>query len=316
MNTTLQGIQEQFAYWRQSPIPTLHMQRDQPQVVVGCGTSYYLAQSIACALNEAGYQAVGVPGSEWTLRPRTYLGRDTPHVIALSRSGESTETVQAAIDSRKQGWEVTAITCEAQSSLPKNADNMLFSQTHPVEGIVMTSSASLMLLMGLRLAGYTYGETEIRAAEELVLGAGDKLASAIPGRSHFVVLGGGALFGVAQEGALKLQEMSLSYAQSFHPMEYRHGPMSLVDERTLIVMLYHPDSLAEETKLTNEMRSKGAKVIGFGGPGDVEFTVEGSANVRALTVLPCLQLFGELVAQSKGLDSVAPRHLSKVVTLA
>lgn len=317
MNSTTRSITEQFAFWRQAAAPELRLQSDQQHVLVGCGTSYYLAQSVAAALCEAGSAALAVPGSEWLSRPEAYLRADAhPHVLAFSRSGESTETVQAAIRSRAAGLHVTALTCEAASSLARNADTVLYSPTHPEEGIVMTASASLMLLAGLRLAGLAYGPADIAAAQALLGEAEGHLGAATAGRSHFVFLGGGQLYGVAQEGALKLQEMSLSYTQAYHPLEYRHGPISLVDERTLVVLLYHPDTGAEEAKLASELRVKGARVLGLGGPGDLSLGLGGDANHRALTALPVLQLLGECVAQAKGLDSVAPRWLTKVVTLA
>lgn len=317
MNTTTRSITEQFRYWTQAAVPDLKLRSDQSHVLVGCGTSYYLAQAVAAALNEAGIPALAVPGSEWLSRPEAYINVGAiPHVLAFSRSGESTETVQAAVRSRAAGLHVTALTCEAGSSLAKNADTVLYSETHPEEGIVMTASASLMLLAGLRLAGLSVESAEIQAAQTLLEQTQGRLGAAIAGRSHFVFLGGGQLYGAAQEGALKLQEMSLSYTQAYHPMEYRHGPVSLVDERTLVVLLYHPGTAGEEAKLAQELSSKGARVLGLGGPGDLSFEVDGDANLRALTVLPTLQLLGECVARARGLDSVAPRWLTKVVTLA
>jgi glutamine---fructose-6-phosphate transaminase (isomerizing) len=114
---------------------------------------------------------------------------------------------------------------------------------------------------------------------------------------------------------LKLMEMSLSYSQAYHPLEYRHGPISLVDERTLTVILYQADPL-EESKLAQELQSKGAKVIGVGGPGDLSLEIEIADDaIRGLVALPALQWLGERVAQSKGLDTRAPRHLTKVVVL-
>jgi len=317
MNPTVRSIKEQFPLWKQAPTPDLQLRADQQHVVVGCGTSFYLAQSVASALNEAGFAALAVPGSEWMHRPESYLGRGVrPHVLALSRSGESTETVQAAVRSRAAGLMVTAITCEAGSSLTRHADHVLYSATHLEEGVVMTASASLMLLSGLRLAGLKVLEFDIQAAQSLLERAESKLTTLVAGRSHFVFLGSGSLYGTAQEGALKLQEMSLTYTQAYHPMEYRHGPISLVDERTLVVLLYHPETHAQEARLVPELSSKGARVLGLGGPGDLSFEVGGNAQLRPLTVLPTLQMLGECVAQSKGLDSRTPRWLTKVVTLA
>ena len=82
---------------------------------------------------------------------RRTIGRDwqKAHVIALSRSGETTETVAAAKASRAAGAYVTAITMEPGSALASNCDRLVAAETHPLEGIVMTTSASLMLLLGI-----------------------------------------------------------------------------------------------------------------------------------------------------------------------
>jgi glucosamine--fructose-6-phosphate aminotransferase (isomerizing) len=237
------------------------------------------------------------------------------HVIALSRSGESTETVQALEVSRAAGIKTTAITCEANSSVTRHADAVVFAKTHPSEGIVMTSSASLMLLMGLRLAGVTLDANVVDAAAATMEKFDKTLAGVLTGRSHFVYLGTGPMYGIAGEGSIKLQEMSLSYAHTYHTMEYRHGPVSLVDEKTVAILLYSSDTREEEAKLAAELSEKGALVLGFGGPGNIEIEVPGSLESRSIVVLPALQIFGERVAELRGLDTTAPRHLNKVVTL-
>jgi len=277
----------------------------------------YLAQIVATAFNLMGRQAVAVPGAEWARRRRAYKVEDSGvTVIALSRSGESSETVQAVEVSRAAGLKTLAVTCEAESSIARAAERTILVETHPDEGIVMTSSASLMLLVGLRLAGVAVAAERAAAEAAALLERLDgQLAAALQGRSHYVYLGAGALHGLAQEGALKLQEMSLSYAQAFHTMEYRHGPISLVDETTFAVLLYSPDTRGEEAKVASELRAKGAVVVGFDGPGDVAVAVAADPLVRALVMLPALQILGERVAAARGLDTAAPRHLSKVVVL-
>ncbi len=315
MNTTERVIREQFPFWAKAPVPAASGGAD--HVIVGCGTSFYLAQIVAAAFNLMGRQAVAVPGAEWARRRRAYKVEDSGvTVIALSRSGESSETVQAIEVSRAAGLNTLAVTCEAESSIARAAERTLLVETHPDEGIVMTSSASLMLLVGLRLAGVAVAAERAAAKAAALLERLDgQLAAALQGRSHYVYLGAGALHGLAQEGALKLQEMSLSYAQAFHTMEYRHGPISLVDETTFAVLLYSPDTRDEEAKVASELRAKGAVVIGFDGPGDVAVAVEADPLVRALVMLPALQILGERVAAARGLDTAAPRHLSKVVVL-
>jgi glucosamine--fructose-6-phosphate aminotransferase (isomerizing) len=316
MNVTERVIQEQFQFWPAALATPSLEPTDSKFVIVGCGTSYHLAQSIAASFSLRGLTAIAVTGGEWARRRRAYVASDANvHVIALSRSGESTETVQALEVSRAAGLKTTAITCEANSSVTRHADAVVFAKTHPGEGIVMTSSASLMLLMGLRLAGLTLDASVVNDARVTMETVDKALRGALAGRSHFVYLGAGPMYGIAGEGSIKVQEMSLSYAHTYHTMEYRHGPVSLVDDKTLAVLLYSSDTREEEARLAAELTEKGAMVLGFGGPGNVEIELPGSAESRSIMVLPALQILGERVAELRGLDTTAPRHLNKVVTL-
>ncbi len=320
MNATEQTITEQFQHWQAALSADLQLAQLEPGIrtaVIGCGTSYYLAQSLAATLNHRGFDAIAVPGGEWNLRRDSFVPAGNPvQVLALSRSGNTTETVAAARDSLRAGERVVGITCEPGSQLTKVCTSCVYVPTHPLEDIVMTTSASLMLLVGLALAGQPITLEGIHQAQSLLAVAQPLLDAPIRGSSHFVFLGGGSLYGIANEGALKLMEMSLSYAQAYHPWEYRHGPISLMDGHSLAVMLYSADALEEETKLVAEMRDKGARVIGFGGPGTLSFELaETSPALRGLIVLPTLQWLGERVAQSKGLNTREPRHLTKVVVL-
>lgn len=316
MGPTEQTIFEQFPYWERAAAPQAALADADVTIFVGCGTSYNLALSLAALANTAGHAAIAVPGGEWANRPRAYWPTSgSVQVVALSRSGETTETVAAARASRAAGIPVTGITVEANSAIAANSDRLVVASTDPREGVVMTTSASLMLLLGLQLLGYTVSRGAIERAEALLQEVDTKVPPMLGGRSHFVYLGGGAQYGVAVEGALKLMEMSQAFTQAFHPLEYRHGPISLVDERTVAVLLYSADQRAAEEKLVGELRDKGALVVGLGGPGDASFAVQTEPALLPLVYLPALQVIGERVAQSKMLDTTTPRHLTKVVTL-
>jgi len=308
-------IRAQLPYWQDALRQALPRVAARTVVLTGCGTSYYLAQSLACAFNAGGQRAIAVPGAEWARRPGVYLADpEGTTVIGLSRSGTTTETVQAITNSRARGWHTIAISCEPGSTILGAADEAICLPTDPREGIVMSVSASLMYLAGLRMAGLVLPEAIVPAAAtalERMEGA-DAL---LPGRRHFVYLGAGANYGIATEGCLKLQEMSISYSQAFHPMEYRHGPVSLIDDSSLAVMLYSEETAAEEAALVAELQAKGARVIGFNGPGDLRIDLGLTGPAAALACLPALQLLGEKVALGKGINSETPRHLTKVVVL-
>lgn len=317
MNTTEKVIFEQFPYWEKAIGSNTAAEKSDLLVYVGCGTSYYLALSLAACANGAGRRAIAVPGDEWLNRPSLFWPDWTKtHVVAISRSGETTETVAAARKSRASGAFVTGLTVEPESALARNCDAIVAATSHPDEGIVMTASASLMLLLGMQMAGYDIPPSAPASAEALAKALDASLPARIHERSHVVFLGGGALFGIASEGALKLMEMSQVLTQAFHPLEYRHGPISLVDGKTAVVMLYSADQKDAEIRLVEELREKGALVVGLGGPGDVALPMDADPAVAGLILLPALQLLGERAAQARRIDTVAPRHLTKVVTLA
>jgi glucosamine--fructose-6-phosphate aminotransferase (isomerizing) len=316
MGITETSIIEQFPYWREAIGPLAPLPEAPVTVFVGCGTSYNLALSLAAEANGGGRRALAAPGGEWLHRPQDYWADwRRAHVVALSRSGETTETVAAARASRAAGAFVTAITCEQQSALAQACDRLVFARTHPAEGIVMTASASLMLLMGLQLLGRAIAPAAADIAASLLASLDGALPAFIAGRSHHVFLGSGPLYGIALEAGLKLTEMSQTFTQAFHPLEYRHGPVSLVDERTAVVLLYSRDTGGPEAALAAELQQKGARVLGLGGPGELSLPVPVGTPAQGLVCLPALQFLGERVAQAKGLDTATPRHLTKVVVL-
>jgi glutamine---fructose-6-phosphate transaminase (isomerizing) len=308
-------IRDQFPFLRKAlnlPMPQLG---EGTLVFVGCGTSYYLARTLASVSNLLGRSAVAVPGAEWTAYPQAHLASESGAiVIGLSRSGTTTETVAAVRASRSRGLKTIAISCEPDSTILEAAETPIYLPTDRREGIVMSVSATLMLLAGLRLLGASVTGADIDAAKAS-LEALDRGAEVIEGREHFVFLGAGPLYGIACEGALKLMEMSLNPAQPFHPMEYRHGPVSLITNASLVVQLYSAGTATEEAALSAELQSKGARVIGFGGPGDLSIGDSTDAPTAALRVLPALQLLGEKVALARNIDTETPRHLTKVVVL-
>ena len=314
-SVTEKVIRDQFPYLRRAldvPLPEVE---SGTLVFVGCGTSYYLARTLASIANQCGRSAIAVPGAEWTSYPQSHLASEAGAiVIGLSRSGTTTETIAAVRASRSRGLKTIAISCEPNSSILEAAEEGLYLPTDPREGIVMSVSATLMLLAGMRLVGASVSDADIDAAE-VGLDALDAGAAIIEGRNHFVFLGAGPLYGIACEGALKLMEMSINPAQPFHPMEFRHGPVSLIDAGSLVVQLYSAGTAADEAVLTAELQAKGARVIGFGGPGDLSIGDLVDTPATALRVLPALQLLGEKVALARDINTETPRHLTKVVVL-
>jgi glucosamine--fructose-6-phosphate aminotransferase (isomerizing) len=141
----------------------------------------------------------------------------------------------------------------------------------------------------------------------------------------FVFLGHGPLFGIASESMLKITEMSLSISNVFHSLEFRHGPMSRVDENTLITFFISKQSLDYEKSLVKEMQDLGAKtlVICDNVTSDIknnaDFIIELNSGMRQfenlILYLPIAQFIGYYQAIKKGLNPDEPQNLTQVVTL-
>ena len=223
-STTEIVIRNQFPLWRAALGEAMPRLSARVIVLTGCGTSYYLAQALAAAYTAAGQQAVAVPGAEWARRPENYLAdcKDSL-VVGLSRSGTTTETVQAVAASRAKGWDTFAISCEPGSTILTAAARGLCLKTDAAEGIVMSASASLMLLAGLRLAGIAVPASVVAAAEHGLAAMDAGVAGVLPGRSHFVYLGAGVNYGIATEGSLKLLWLQPEGKRAMTAQEFLSG---------------------------------------------------------------------------------------------
>jgi glucosamine--fructose-6-phosphate aminotransferase (isomerizing) len=138
-------------------------------------------------------------------------------------------------------------------------------------------------------------------------------------------LGGGPLYGLANEAMLKTKEMSLSYSEAFHPLEFRHGPMSMVDERTLVVGLLSDTGLAEQVRVLKDMKELGALTLALAEDASAfagwqaDYAVELHSGLdewgRGPLYLPLLQRLAYHRAVAKGLDPDRPTNLTAVVEL-
>ena len=140
---------------------------------------------------------------------------------------------------------------------------------------------------------------------------------------RFFFLGSGPNYGLACETMLKMKEMSLSYSEAYHFLEFRHGPKSMVDESSLVVGLISEGAREQEVAVLKEMQGLGATILAL---ADYEFGLEDFAHVvafksgtsdwaRGVLYLPVLQLMAYYRALAKGLNPDRPTHLDAVVKL-
>ncbi|MGB8659513.1 MAG: SIS domain-containing protein, partial [Candidatus Acidiferrum sp.] len=143
--------------------------------------------------------------------------------------------------------------------------------------------------------------------------------------ADFVFLGQGAHYWLAQEAALKLTEMSSSYAQAYHTLEFRHGPKSIASGETLITFLLSEAAAEEEILLVGELNKLGAVILAVTNRATpllrrecdlvIELGLDEPEYARmALTAIPA-QLLGLAVGLRKGLNPDLPKNLTRAVVL-
>ena len=298
-------------------------------VVTGAGSSLYIAQvAVAAMRSRGGLPALAAPLSEVILRPESILAPGdlaSQPIVVVSRSGSTTEALDVIHAAQARGQRTLAVTCRPESPMAALADATLAVPEGDETAIVMTRSfaaqASLLMRLGARVGAQLGRETarfmrdldavperwaELRPYIERAFG----LAMADP--SRVVVLGGGAAHGLANEAVLKLTETSQIAASAFHPLEFRHGPISVCEPGVLVVGLLGGTAEAAERRVVEESAALGATtwVLGPDGPA-----ADLDEIARLPLLLHVLQALALGVAVRRGRDPEVPRHLGQVVVI-
>lgn len=305
-------------------------------IVTGCGSTHYLAQAAATTLTRrAGLPARALPASEiWLYHAQIPLARTL--LLAVSRSGTTTETLRAVEQFREtSSGPVLAITCYPESALARQADFVLAAPAAQEQSVAQTRSFTSMLLLTQALTATLARDEEMLARLRRLPAALDALVDRLgdlPQRlggdleiEQFFFLGGGPLYGLANEAMLKTKEMTISHSEAYHPLELRHGPMSMVDEHTLVVGFISDTGAAQEARVLEDMSKLGSLTLALvenkavftaWQPDDVVELQSGLDEwERGPLYLPLIQRMAHHRAVAKGLDPDRPHNLTAVVEL-
>ena len=259
--------------------------------VVGCGTSFFMAQAYA-ALREAGRQG----RTEAHAASEFPTGRSYDHVVAISRSGTTTEVIELlkALDGR--GQRSTAIVATEGTEIPGLASHALLLPEVDERSVVQTRFATTVLAL-LRSA---LGEDLTTAIEQARGVLAEDESSALAGvadAEQITFVGRGWTVGLAHEAALKLRESAQFWTESYPAMEYRHGPISIATQgRATWAFGEVPEGLAEQVRAT--------------GAHFEHRDIDPLADMVRLHRL-CLAK-----AERAGVDPDRPRHLSRSIILS
>ncbi|MDQ1043167.1 SIS domain-containing protein [Streptomyces sp. V4I2] len=255
--------------------------------IVGCGTSYFMAQAVA-ALREASGQGEtdAFAASEFP------YGRSYDRIVALTRSGTTTEVLELLREVRGH-TRTTAITADPGTPVMEAADDLVVLDFADERSVVQTRFATTALtLLRAHLGLHT---------DAVVADARTALVSPLPQGlvdcTQFTFLGRGWTVGLANEAGLKMREACLAWTEAYPAMEYRHGPISITTHGTATWMLGEaPEGLPEQ------VRDTGALWVAGG--------------LDPLAELVRVQRLAVAVAAVRGLDPDQPRHLTRSVILA
>jgi glutamine---fructose-6-phosphate transaminase (isomerizing) len=266
-------------------------------LVTGCGTSAFVASSVA-ALREA----AGLGETDWAYAGEVSAVRRYDRVVALTRSGTTTE-VARALEVVPAGRRVV-VTAVPDAPVATRADQVLVLDADE-DSVVQTRFPTSCLVAARAALGadvaHLPGQCQAVLAQPLPVDVADL--------DHLVYLGSGWTLGLAHEAALKVREAAQAWAESYPALDYRHGPISVAGPRSLVWLFGGADGLAD-TDLVPDVEATGARVL----------HAEGLPRAAGRVIDPLVELvqaqrIATALAAHRGLDPDRPRHLSRSVIL-
>jgi fructoselysine-6-P-deglycase FrlB-like protein len=289
MGATDDEIRSQPAAWRRATAVLPEVAAALPAtgervLAIGCGTSWFMAQSWAAAR-----EAAGLGTTDASTATELPEGRAYDRVLAISRSGTTTEVARALEDVRAPSVAISAV---AGTAVPERADAAVILDFADERSVVQTRFATTALVL-LRAH---LGIDPAPAIADAETALADPLPVEPAAFDHVVFLGHGWTVGLAHEAALKLREAAQVHTESYPAMEYRHGPISLAGPASLVWIVGTPDPT-----VADDVASTGATVV--------------TATLDPLAELVRIQRAALAMAAARGLDPDRPRNLTRSVVL-
>jgi glucosamine--fructose-6-phosphate aminotransferase (isomerizing) len=311
--------------------------------VVACGTAFHSGLVAKYAIEHWTRLPVEIEiASEFRYRDPV-LGPDTL-TLAVSQSGETIDTLEAARHARRQGSQVIAVTNTVGSSLAREADGVLYTHAGPEIGVAATKTFATQMVSQYLVALYLAQVRGTKFPEEIaeVLAELDELPAKVEraigldaqvreiaeryrDARDVLFIGRHTGYPAALEGALKLKELSYVHAEGHPAGELKHGPIALIEDGVPVVAVATQCHVYRKM-LSNiqEVRARGARVIAVATEGDPEvgaladhvLEVPATPELMSPVVVTVpMQLLAYHVATLRGCDVDQPRNLAKSVTV-
>ncbi|MDO4483157.1 MAG: glutamine--fructose-6-phosphate transaminase (isomerizing) [Clostridia bacterium] len=311
--------------------------------IMACGSAWHVGMVMQYVTEQLARIPVRVElASEY--RYRHPLVTKGELAIVISQSGETADSLAALREAKQLGARTLAIVNVVGSSIAREADHVLYTLAGPEIAVATTKAYSTQLIAAYAIAirfamarGVIGSERYHALIAELVT-LPDKISRILEdkeriqwfaakqaGARDIFFIGRGVDYAISLEGSLKMKEISYIHSEAYAAGELKHGTISLIEDKTLVIGVMTQPDLYEKT-LSNmvECKSRGAYLMGLTTSG--HYSLEDSADftvyvprtdplfATSLAIIP-LQLMGYYVSVAKGLDVDKPRNLAKSVTV-
>lgn len=319
------------------------MKNIQQIYIIACGSAYHVGMAVQYVMEKLTSLSVRVElASEFRYREMKLA--ENSLAIIISQSGETADSLAGLRLCKEKGIKTLGIVNVVGSSIAREADDVFYTLAGPEISVATTKAYSCQLVAGYLLAmqfakarGEITDEEFTELTEEIntipekikrILDDKERLqwfASKIVNIRDAFFIGRGIDYAIGMEGSLKLKEISYIHSEAYAGGELKHGPISLIEDGTVVFSIATQSALYEKT-VSNmvEVKSRGAKLFGLTTYGNyamedtADFTVYipkiNNIFAGSLAVIP-LQLLSYYVSVGKGFDVDKPRNLAKSVTV-
>jgi glucosamine--fructose-6-phosphate aminotransferase (isomerizing) len=267
---TYKEIKSQTAAWAQAleitrAISLPDAKKYEQVIFTGCGSTYYLSLAASALYQElTGRAARAVPGGELLLNSLAVLTNQKSLLVAVSRSGTTTETIKAVEKFKQENRGDVVVISNNDETLSRLANVSIVIDKGQEESVAQTRSFASMYVAATAMCTRMAGRDDLlNAMEKLpeigngLIGNYESYAKRIGENLNFdsfYFLGSGIRYGLACEANLKMKEMTLTHSEPFHTLEFRHGPMSMVNEKAVVVGMLSDVNRVHEAKVLSEMK--------------------------------------------------------------
>lgn len=312
-------------------------------IIVACGSAYHVGVVGQYVIESASRIPVRVElASEF--RYRDPIMNENDLVIVISQSGETADSLAALRLAKKMNIKTLGIVNVVGSSIAREADYVFYTLAGPEIAVATTKAYSAQLIaiyaLAIQLGKYREIIDENRYTSlieemetlpekmERLLSDKERIqwfASKYANAQDMYFIGRGIDYAVSLEGSLKMKEISYVHSEAYAAGEIKHGPISLIEDGTLVIGICTDKKLFEKTRSNMvEVKSRGAYLMGLTSYGN--YSIEDTADftvyipqtdpyfTTSLAIIP-LQLLGYYLSVAKGLNVDKPRNLAKSVTV-